>query len=82
MGGEDDWGNYLDKIVVVDTDSRIIYLGELQEVTADFLKLKDVDVHDSDETTTSKERYMMDSKRHGIRPNRKAASVRISGRVS
>ena len=71
------WSAYVDKVVVIDTDSRIVYVGTLKAVTADFLKLADVDVHDAAETTTSKERYVMDVKRHGVRPNRKEAAVRI-----
>ena len=76
--GKDSWGTYVGKIVVIDTDSRVIYLGTVTELTQDFLKLKDVDVHDSSETASSKERYVMDAKRFGVRPNRKNASVRLS----
>lgn len=77
-----DWSGFIGKVVVVDTDSRIVYLGTIESVTADFLKMKDVDVHDGVETTTSKERYVMDAKSFGVRPNRKTASVRIATVVS
>ena len=78
MTAAEGWADFLGQIVVVDTDSRIIYLGTLDAVTAEFLKMKDVDVHDGVETTTPKERYVMDAKSFGVRPNRKTASVRIA----
>jgi hypothetical protein len=78
----DSWAAFCGKVVVVDTDSRLVFLGTLSDVTSDFLKLKDVDVHDGAETSTSKERYIMDCKRFGVRPSRKEASVRISTVVS
>lgn len=78
----DAWSAYLGKIVVVDTDSRLIYLGTLAELGPDALKMNDVDVHDGAETSTSKERYVMDAKRFGVRPNRKSVSVRFKTVVS
>jgi hypothetical protein len=78
----DAWGAFIGKIVVVDTDSRVVYLGTLSEVTPEFLKVKDVDVHDAEETTTSKERYIMQARAFGVHPNRKEVSVRLKTIVS
>ena len=79
---DDSWDTYTGKVIVVDTDSRLVYLGTLNEITPEFIKLTEVDVHDGAATTTSKERYVMDAKNFGVRPNRKAASVRITTVVS
>ena len=78
----DSWTPYIGKSVVVDTDSRMVYLGTLKQISEEFIQLDDVDVHDGSETATSKERYVMDAKRFGIRPNRRQASVRIRAVVS
>ncbi len=78
----DSWTLYIGKAVVVDTDSRMVYLGTLKQISKEFIQLDDVDVHDGNETSTSKERYVMDAKRFGIRPNRRQASVRIQAVVS
>lgn len=82
MTAADGWGDYVGKIVVVDTDSRLVYLGTLDAMTPEFLTMTDVDVHDSAETTTTKERYVMNVKSFGVRPNRKTVSVRIAAVVS
>jgi hypothetical protein len=72
------WDALIGKIVVVDTDSRFVYLGRLDRVNVEFVVMKDVDVHDRREGPSTKEQYIMDSKRFGVKPNRKEASIRKS----
>jgi hypothetical protein len=68
--------------VVVDTRSPWVYIGTLAEVQADCLLLTNVDVHDSGETSTPKERYVLDSMTSGIKANRRSVYVNLEYVVS
>ncbi len=70
------------KEVVVDTRSPWMYIGKLESVQADSLLLRDVDVHDSGETATPKERYVLDSRETGIKANRRSVYVNLDYVVS
>jgi hypothetical protein len=74
--------NLLKKQIVVDTRSPWIYIGTLAEVQADCLLLTHVDVHDSGETSTPKERYVLDSSQTGIHANRHSVYVNLEYVVS
>jgi len=76
------WEALLGKVVVVDTDSRFVYLGRLHRVEIEFLVMQDVDVHDRRESPSTKEQYIMDMKRFGVKPNRKEVHVRKTQVVS
>ena len=71
-----DWEALVGKVVVVDTDSRFVYLGTLDRVEEHFLVLKDVDAHERGESPSTKEQYIMDAKKFGVTPNRKEVSIR------
>lgn len=58
-------------LVVIDVVSPYVYLGKLVEHRADFLLLDDVDVHDLRDVNTTREKYVLDSRVHGIRANRR-----------
>jgi hypothetical protein len=75
-GERSSWEPLLNQVVVVDTDSHLLYIGRLHEVTEDFVILRDADVHDTRESSTTKERYAMEAKRIGVRPNRREVSIR------
>jgi len=62
--------------VVVDTRSPYVYLGTLRDPTSHFIGLSDVDVHDSSESRTTKELYIMNARQYGIRRNRAAVRIR------
>ena len=70
------WEPLLGKIVVIDTDSRFVYLGTLDRVEEHFVVLKEVDAHERGESPSTKEQYIMDTKKFGVKPNRKEVSVR------
>jgi small nuclear ribonucleoprotein (snRNP)-like protein len=70
------WAPLVGQVVVVDTNSSFVYLGTLARVDDHFLVLTDVDAHDRHEGPSTKEQYVMDTKRFGVRPNRKEVSVR------
>lgn len=63
------------EIVVVDTDSRFVYLGTLAVADPHYLRLVDVDVHEALDVGSSKERYIHDARKIGVRPTRKMAWV-------
>lgn len=77
------FSGYLGEPVVVDVRSHsITYLGILKEVTASTLVLADVDVHDTHESKTSREVYVMESRKYGIKANRRGVSILLSEVVS
>jgi hypothetical protein len=61
--------------VVVDIGTPFVALGVLVEVREDFLVLDHADLHDLRDTTTTREKYVLDSHEHGIRPNRRRVWV-------
>ena len=70
------WQPFVGKIVVVDTDSMYVYLGTLDRVEDHFLVLKEVDAHDRRESPSTKEQYIIDTKKFGVKPNRREVNVR------
>lgn len=73
---------YLKQHVVLDTRSSFMYIGILEAVYNGCVVLSEVDVHDSKETTTSKELYTIQSKTTGIKVNRDLVYVNIDYVVS
>ena len=61
--------------VVLDTRTPFVYIGTLQSANAESLTLTEVDVHDARETTTSTDRYLIETVKHGIRVNRRRVIV-------
>lgn len=68
--------------VVLDVNGMYVYLGTLTEWDDKYLTLEPADVHDLRDTATSRERYILDSRQHGIRVNRRRVHVRWSEVVS
>ena len=66
---------FLGKKIVIDTRSSWIYIGTLQKINRDSIELTDVDVHDSRDTHTTKEIYVLDSVKTGIKSNREKVFV-------
>ncbi len=73
----DPWNDYLGHAVVLDMCSPYVFLGLLVERRGNCLVLEDVDVHDLRDTATTREKYVVDSRMHGIRSNRRQAMVRL-----
>ena len=76
------WKAYLGQVIVVDTDSQFVYLGTLDRVEDHFIFLAGCDVHDRSEGSGTKEHYIMEAKRFGVKANRKEVSIRKSLVVS
>jgi hypothetical protein len=70
------------KHVVVDTDSDYVYIGRLLAVTGQFITLGEADVHDRRETSSKNEKYILESKKYGVRSNRKEVNLRLQRMVS
>ncbi len=57
--------------VVIDLRSTYVCLGTLKKVTADYLELRNADLHDLRDTDTTRENYIAASVATGIKRNRK-----------
>jgi len=68
--------------IVVDVASPYVYLGKLTGFDHKYLVLEHADAHDLRDTKTTRENYVVDAKRVGIRPNRERVHVRIGEIVS
>jgi len=64
------WPQLLGVEVVLDLASAYVVLGTLVAVHPEFLELQRVDAHDLRDTQTTREKYVLDCRLHGIRPNR------------
>lgn len=68
--------DFIGQNIVIDTNSPYIYLGKLVEIDKWFITLEAVDVHDQKESSSTKEKYIMEAKKSGIKQNRKNVVVR------
>ncbi len=73
---------YLKKKIVLDTSSTWIYIGILEKVFESCVLLSDVDVHDNTDSNSTKECYVLDSKKTGIKFNRHKAYISLDYIVS
>lgn len=71
------WSVLVGQLVVVDLSSPFVYLGRLMGESAGFIILDDADCHDLRDTSTTRERYVLQCRVHGIRPNRLRVWVRM-----
>ncbi len=69
------WKEFIGEKVVIDTPTPYVYLGTLVEQQHGALVLENVDVHDSKESESTKEVYIMKAADQGIRVNRKRVMV-------
>ncbi len=70
-------GEFVGCEVVVDTKTPIVYIGTLTAAGEEFLVLEEVDVHDINDTQTTKELYILEAKKSGIKKNRSRVHVRL-----
>jgi hypothetical protein len=69
-------GALIGQVVVVDMRSTYVCLGTLVGYEEHFLELLDADLHDFRDSTATREVYIYDSFRFGIRRNRSRVLVR------
>ena len=74
--------DYLGKQIVIDTDSSFIMLGTLVRIDRDYLTLEDADVHDTNDASSTKDQYVMQAHKLGLRSNRGGARIRLARVVS
>jgi hypothetical protein len=67
---------FLGQVVVVDLSSPYVCLGVLAQIHDDFLEILDADFHDLRDSPATREVYVYDSIRLGIRRNRGRVLVR------
>jgi hypothetical protein len=67
---------FLGQIVVLDLSSPYVCLGILAQIHDDFLEITDADFHDLRDSTATREVYVYDSVRLGVRRNRGRVLVR------
>jgi hypothetical protein len=70
------------QVVVVDTDSDYLYIGKLLGVSGSFIILEEADVHDRRESSSMNEKYVLESKKYGVRSNRREVHIRFQRVVS
>jgi hypothetical protein len=68
--------------VVIDVVSPYVYLGKLTGCEGGYLIIEQADVHDLRDTSKTREIYVVDSARLGIRVNREKVFIRIAEIVS
>ncbi len=68
--------------VVLDVVSPYVYVGTLVGWDHRYLILTDADVHDLRDSTTTRELYVLDCKRHGVGKNRQRVFVACDAVVS
>jgi hypothetical protein len=66
--------------IVLDTDGPLVYIGTLAHIGRRMLVFGEVDVHDmrDAQSTTTREVYIMQSRRHGIQANRDGVRVPLA----
>jgi hypothetical protein len=70
------------EVVVLDMRAHYVIVGTLAAAAEDHLELQQADVHDLRDTSTTREIYVLESKRLGVRPNRDRVLVRCDEIVS
>lgn len=67
--------------MVIDLTSPFVIVGKLLGVDGPYYVVEDADLHDLRDTTTTRDVYVLDAKRHGVNSNRKSVFVRCEGVV-
>lgn len=63
------------QVVVLDVQAPFVYVGTLREFDHRYLVLTDADVHDLRDTTTTRDLYVLEARRHGVNVNRRSLLV-------
>ncbi len=76
------WDEFRGQEVVLDVVSQYVIIGTLEGIDTHFATLTDADCHDLRDSKTTRDLYVLQARRHGIRPNRQRLSVRQNEIVS
>jgi hypothetical protein len=66
---------YVGHVVVCDLDEYYLVIGTLAEVGTDHVVFTEADLHDHREANSTKEVYIIESRKIGVRVNRKRLTV-------
>jgi hypothetical protein len=69
------WSELNGQCLVLDLSSPYVVLGTLAQTESLYVTLIDADVHDLRDSKTTRELYVLESRRHGVRCNRQRVSV-------
>jgi hypothetical protein len=64
---------FVGQVVVIDLRSEYVCIGKLMAFDEHFLELRHVDLHDLRDTETTRENYVAEARRSGVKRNRKRA---------
>jgi hypothetical protein len=67
---EETLAEFLQQIVVLDTQGPLIYIGTLHELTDAYFILTSADVHDTNDSRASKDLYLVETRNLEVRVNR------------
>lgn len=73
---------HIGRRIVLDTRSSWVYIGQLEQVTKECVILSDTDVHDSNDSDSTKELYIFDIRSTGVISNREKVYINIDYVVS
>jgi len=76
------WAAWIGEMVVVDAASPYVFVGKLLGERGGYLVLDDADAHDLRDTTTTREKYILNCREHGVRPNRRQVLVDLKQMVA
>lgn len=76
------WHAFVGKQVVIDITAPYVFVGRLVGERAGYLDLEEADAHDLRDTATTREKYILDCREHGIRPNRRRVLVDLKQMVA
>lgn len=71
------WQSLFQQEVVLDLASSYVILGKLVAADGVFIELLEADVHDLRDSKTTRDLYVLEARRHGIRVNRARVVVRM-----
>ena len=76
MSEADRLKDHIGEIVVIDTDTNHLHVGTLTSVDDWFYELTEADVHDSTSTTTTRDMYIINVQKYGVKKNRDRVLIR------
>lgn len=82
MTGPAEFSSLIGRDVVLDASGTYVYLGRFAGEDAGYLVLEQADVHDLRDTSTTRELYVLEARRLGVRANRSRVYVRREQVVS
>ena len=68
--------DYVGSVVVLDAARGFVILGTLVGADEHYVSLENADVHDLRDTQTTRDLYILKSRNHGIRANRRRVTLR------